>query len=467
MKEYKLNLDDIEEVESTPRRRRHNHQFNNNRNDNHKSITVPYEQEHSHHHHHHYNNDYSELNKRGNINFDENQNYSHQHRRRPRPPHWSEFGCKQILLMIIFGISILVLCLAFFINLILTIKQVITPRFFLPSIILIFMSFMFAGGIMGTYIEPPNMKHRPRLKELLMMRTIIPIIMLIVSLIFLMIGAENIKLMKKNISKAENLCKENKGLSMEEIYIKTNETLNELLTQKDNILYSYKNNLICFPNAKCVKINPNENKYLCNSQDFDTNELSNIKCEAMKIDDKINQFLNNLKNQKDAYLFLDNCIDINKNFLKSNDNNLFGCESEYNLENIKFTKNLTQSTDVKIGGYLNDKVKKGNEEIKKNKEIVIKYEKSKYDYDLECLKKYDYTLSYLLINIYLFIFYFLCFFWIIFGIYSMHYIINLGIEGKMDIILNDGNNENKNMNNNNISNKIEVDGEDNQLIVNK
>ena len=37
----------------------------------------------------------------------------------------------------------------------------------------------------------------------------------------------------------------------------------------------------------------------------------------------------------------------------------------------------------------------------------------------------------------------------------------------MDIILNDGNNENKNMNNNNISNKIEVDGEDNQLIVNK
>ena len=467
MKEYKLNLDDIEEVESTPRRRRHNHQFNNNRNDNHKSITVPYEQEHSHHHHHHYNNDYSELNKRGNINFDENQNYSHQHRRRPRPPHWSEFGCKQILLMIIFGISILVLCLAFFINLILTIKQVINPRFFLPSIILIFMSFMFAGGIMGTYIEPPNMKHRPRLKELLMMRTIIPIIMLIVSLIFLMIGAENIKLMKKNISKAENLCKENKGLSMEEIYIKTNETLNELLTQKDNILYSYKNNLICFPNAKCVKINHNDNKYLCNSQDFDTNELSNIKCEAMKIDDKINQFLNNLKNQKDAYLFLDNCIDINKNFLKSNDNNLFRCESEYNLENIKFTKNLTQSTDVKIGGYLNDKVKKGNEEIKKNKEIVIKYEKSKYDYDLECLKKYDYTLSYLLINIYLFIFYFLCFFWIIFGIYSMHYIINLGIEGKMDIILNDGNNENKNMNNNNISNKIEVDGEDNQLIVNK
>ena len=198
MKEYKLNLDDIEEVESTPRRRRHNHQMNNNRNDNYKSISVPYEQQHVHHHQ--YNNNINELNKGIPRNFDENQHNNRQHRHRPRPPHWSEFGCKQILLMTIFAISILVLFIAFFINLILTIKQVITPRFFLPSIVLIFLSFMFAGGVMGTYIEPPNMKHKPRLKELLMMRTMIPIIMLIVSVIFLLIGGENVKTMKKNIN---------------------------------------------------------------------------------------------------------------------------------------------------------------------------------------------------------------------------------------------------------------------------
>ena len=465
MKEYKLNLDDIEEVESTPRRRRHNHQMHNNRNDNYKSISVPYEQQHVHHHQ--YNNNINELNKGIPRNFDENQHNNRQHIHRPRPPHWSEFGCKQILLMTIFAISILVLFIAFFINLILTIKQVITPRFFLPSIVLIFLSFMFAGGVMGTYIEPPNMKHKPRLKELLMMRTMIPIIMLIVSVIFLLIGGENVKTMKKNINRAENLCNENKGLSMEEIYIKTNETLNVLMTQKNNIIYSYNNNLICFPNAKCIKLNPNENNYLCNSQDFTTEDIPNIKCDPIKIDEKINQFLNNLKNQKDAYLFLENCIDISKNYLKSNDNNIFQCESEYNLENIKFTKNLTQTNDIKIERYLNDKVKESNDNIKRNKEIVLKYEHSKYDYDLECLKKIDYTLSYLLINIYLFIFYSLCIFWVIFGIYSMHYIINLGIEGKMDIILNDRNDEDRYNINNNFNNKIEVDGEDNQLIVNK
>ena len=112
MKEYKLNLDDIEEVESTPRRRRHNHQMNNNRNDNYKSISVPYEQQHVHHHQ--YNNNINELNKGIPRNFDENQHNNRQHRHRPRPPHWSEFGCKQILLMTIFAISILVLFIAFF-----------------------------------------------------------------------------------------------------------------------------------------------------------------------------------------------------------------------------------------------------------------------------------------------------------------------------------------------------------------
>ena len=173
MKEYKLNLNDIEEVESSPRRRRHNHQINSNDHNNHnnyKEINNPYEQDHLHHHYNNTNNHKRDINR----NSGENQNYNHQ--RKHRNPEWTEFGCKQILLMTIFMTSILVLFLSFFINLILTIKQVITPRFFLPSIILIFLSFMFAGGIMGTYIEPPNSKHKVKFRELLMMRTLIPVI---------------------------------------------------------------------------------------------------------------------------------------------------------------------------------------------------------------------------------------------------------------------------------------------------
>ena len=62
-----------------------------------------------------------------------------------------------------------------------------------------------------------------------------------------------------------------------------------------------------------------------------------------------------------------------------------------------------------------------------------------------------------MINAYLFIFYMICIFWIIFGIYSMHNLINLGIEGKLDF-LNDKEKDERNY--------IENDREVNQLINN-
>ena len=175
--------------------------------------------------------------------------------------------------MCVFGISIGVLFFSFITNLILTIKQVVTPRIFLPSIILIFISFSCAGGIMGTYIVPPRRMRNPlRKNQLLIMRTFVPAVMLIVSLLFLLIGGDNINTLKEGIQRSGDLCKKNKGLTMEEIYIKTNKTTNELITQKENMKYSYKNNLLCYPNARCVKYNPdieaNMPNYICNSQDF-------------------------------------------------------------------------------------------------------------------------------------------------------------------------------------------------------
>ena len=62
-----------------------------------------------------------------------------------------------------------------------------------------------------------------------------------------------------------------------------------------------------------------------------------------------------------------------------------------------------------------------------------------------------------MINAYLFIFYMICIFWIIFGIYSMHNLINLGIEGKLDF-LNDKEKDERNY--------IENDREVNQLTKN-
>jgi hypothetical protein len=457
MKKKELNLDEIEEVEQTPRRwHNHNHDhMHNHMYDNRRINNVPYERIHSN------NSDYNQSNR---INIDndnialnsDTNNSNHQHHRQHRRPHWSEFGCKQILLMSIFVFSLSIMFFSFIVNLILTIKQVVTPRIFIPSIIIIILSFIFSGGIVGTYIIPPNRRHPLKFRELILMRTIIPVVMLIISLIFLLIGADNIKSMKRDIHKAEDLCNQNKGLTMQEIYIKTNKTTNELIEKKNDFIYSFKNNLICFPTAKCVKLSQDTNQYLCNSQDFIMNDNSKKNCNILDINENINQFLNDIKSQKDAYLFLENCIDVNKNFLKS-ENKLFKCEAEEDLENIKFTKNLSTTNEEKIQSYLNKKVKMYNDRIVKGKEIIIKYEKSRNDYDLDCLTSVDYNISYLMINAYLFIFYMICIFWIIFGIYSMHNLINLGIEGKLDF-LNDKEKDERNY--------IENDREVNQLINN-
>ena len=136
------------------------------------------------------------------------------------------------------------------------------------------------------------------------------------------------------------------------------------------------------------------------------------------------------------------------------------------MENIEFAKNLTENSEQKIQNYLNNRAKENANETKKNREIVNKYENSRYNYDLECLSQTDYTMSYLIINIYLYIFYFLCIFFFFFGIFSMHELINLGLEGKLNFNLNNRYDRERN-NINNIDNKSEDYREVNHLINNK
>ena len=462
MKKYRLNLDDIEEVQYAPRKRHmHTHTHNYSQN-NTKSVNISYDENHLHNDNHIINNTNS-INGGNNDNQHQHKHHHHRH----GPPQWTEFGCKQIMLMTIFGISMAVILLSFIINLVLTIKQVVTPKIFFPSIIYVIFSFSCAGGIMGTYLVPPHRRNNPfRKNELLIMRVFLPAVMLVVSILFLLIGGDNINSLKEGLNRSEDLCKNNKGLSMEEIYIKTNETTNELITQKENMKYSYKNNLFCYPNARCVKYYPNTDSnisnYICNSQEFIVDELSKIKCDIINIKENSNKFLNNIKYQKNANLFINNCLDLSKNLFKT-EINLFKCESEYDLENIKFTKNLSLESDINFKEYLNKKIKKNIDDIKIGKEIIYKYENSRYDYDLDCLNSNDYFFSRLLLNIYLYIFYAFCIFWIIFGIISMHRLINLGIEGKLEF-LNDGDREQRQSINNKI-NISEDDGEVNKLII--
>ena len=279
------------------------------------------------------------------------------HRHRRRRMKMMKFGCIQIILMTIFLMSIGVLILSFLTNLVLTINQVMTPKIFMPSIILIFLSFLFSASVLGSYIAP--MEHnqfRIKYKEILITRSMAPIIMFIISFIFILGGDNNIKNLKNELTRSQNICEENKGMSMEEIYIKANETLDKYINEKNKLIYSFNNKLICFPIPRCVRLNSESNKYICNSQDFIINndETSKIKCDILNNDNNSMNIIDNLKPEKDANIFLENCFNLNINFLVEK-NNIIQCESDMNLEKINFSKNITLKSNKNIGIYLNQK----------------------------------------------------------------------------------------------------------------
>ena len=474
MKKKQLNWDDIEEVDShRPRRRMRNNQEHNNIN----NINNDHPYNYSDNNRLTINNE-SQVQISGidyEIPYNNNNSNSHSHgnhgnhgnhRHRRRRMKMMKFGCIQIILMTIFLMSIGVLILSFLTNLVLTINQVMTPKIFMPSIILIFLSFLFSASVLGSYIAP--MEHnqfRIKYKEILLTRSMAPIIMFIISFIFILGGDNNVKNLKNELTRSQNICEENKGMSMEEIYIKANETLDKYINEKNKLIYSFNNKLICFPIPRCVRLNSESNKYICNSQDFIINndETSKIKCDILNNDNNSMNIIDNLKPEKDANIFLENCFNLNINFLVEK-NNIIQCVSDMNLEKINFNKNITLKSDKNIGIYLNQNLKKINDKIQQKKQIIKKYETSNYNYDLECLKEADYKLSYLMLNIYNFLFYFFCVFWILFGIYSMNYLIKLGKSGEINFSLNDLNNEEAS-NAQNVNNNLSEEGEDNKLII--
>ena len=188
------------------------------------------------------------------------------HHIRRRPLFETKIGFNQKLLMTIFLFSCFVLFFSFLINILLTIKGILTPKIFIPSITIFILSFIFSGGILGTYVSPPSGQNiQMKEGDLFIMRIFSPVIMIVITIIFLLFSLENIKLLKLDIKKSQNICELNKGLSMEEIYNKLNKTKNELEQLKYNLIYIFNKNLVSFPKGKCVKLNTEENNYICNT----------------------------------------------------------------------------------------------------------------------------------------------------------------------------------------------------------
>ena len=409
-----FNLDDIEEVESTPKRRIRDGNNNYHRHN------------HIHHHHNHIHN-HNENQNRNNIN---NQ------KKLRRRVFIKNFEFPEKLLMCIFLSSTFVLFFSFFINIILTLKEIITPRLFLPSIIMFIITFFFSGGILGTYVSPPpGVRFKMKIGEMLLMRYLTPIIMSIMSIIFLVHGENRLKFLKLGIQRAHKICQENYGLSMEEINSKLNKTNYELEQLKYNLIYTFNNNLVCFPKGICIKLinEENTNTYICNTDEFiKYSNIEDAKCKKINFNDKDNYSKD--KNQK-VYLFLENCKEINNNNFTAIE--MFICQSNNNLEKIKLIPNWNENDKAKIENYFNNKLDKYNIQLDKNQQIMEIYNFSEYSYDLECYNQFDYKLAYFMINSYRIIFYFVGLSWIFLGIYGIYQFFKILKNGRINNISHD------------------------------
>jgi hypothetical protein len=403
-----FNIDDIEEVESGPKMRKRNRMNNN----------------HDHHHNHN------------------NQNLHHHHHHNKRVLFIKKLGFTEKLLMTIFLISLFVLFFSFLINLILTIRRIFTPRIFYPSIIFFILSFIFSGGVLGSYVAPPPGKKIVfREGELFMIRIMSPLIMLVVTVIFFLFSLENIKSLKADLKNVQSICESNKGLSMEAIYNIFNKTNKELETYKNNLVYVFNKNLVCYPLGKCVK--SKNGKYICNTDEFIkyNNLTDNTKCEKLNMNEIFNLNLLN-ESYEDDKLFINNCKEINEKIVPLG--NIFKCESNNNLSSIKIIPNWNKNDKLKIENYFNKKLKEYDFQLTKMKGVIYNYENSEYNYNLECYDSINYNFCYFLINTYYIIYYFFSLSWIYFGING---VINLN-----EIAKNEGNDNISN------DNRVEISG---------
>jgi len=416
-----FNIDDIEEVESGPKRIRRNRMHHNH-------------DQHDHHEHNHNNN----------SNNSNPQHHHHHHRHYRRVLFTKKLGFAEKLLMIIFIISLTVLFFSFLINLILTIRGILTPRIFFPSIIFFILSFLFSGGMLGSYVAPPPGKKLVyREGELFMIRILSPLIMVVVTVIFYLFSLENIKALKANLKNVQSICESNKGLSMEAIYNIFNKTNIELEKNKNNLEYIFNKNLVCFPLGKCVK--SKNGKYICNTDEFIkyNNLTDDTKCERLNMNETYNLNLFN-ESYEDDKLFINNCKEINENIVSLG--NIFKCQSNRNLANIKILPNWSKNDKIKIENYFNKKLDGYNSQLTKIKGVIYNYENSDYNYNLECYDSIDYKFCYFLINIYYIIYYFFSISWIYFGFNGIIHLNEIARD------------EDNNNNNNNIDNRVEISG---------
>ena len=312
----------------------------------------------------------------------------HKHQNDPNNPHHhhhhhskKHFHIRKTLLsktyIMIFLICTFLLIGIGIINFIFLILKIFIPRIFFPGIIIYIASFIFAGGIVGSY--GPINKSEPQLMQ---MRKCSSIIMLFICIgicpIFLY---QNINFYS-NIKKAKLFCLENNGKARGDIY-------NELAKEKESV-FSLRTKM-----------------FVCN-YNYEEKVSNTAKCNKIfETDNLINSF-------DDANMgsFASSCIELKKDKIRPNIE-LFRCISSKNL--CKEDSN-TEEEKIEIEKYHTKKIEIYNKDIIDIQQKLDNLDADIYFYEDKCYSNSQYFIFFICIIAHILINLFICIAWIILGI---------------------------------------------------
>ena len=337
----------------------------------------------------------------------------HKHQNDPNNPHHhhhhhskKHFHIRKTLLsktyIMIFLICTFLLIGIGIINFIFLILKIFIPRIFFPGIIIYIASFIFAGGIVGSY-GPVN-KSEPQLMQ---MRKCSSIIMLFICIgicpIFLY---QNINFYS-NIKKAKLFCLENNGKARGDIYNELAKEKESVFSLRNNFEFKFRNGLTCFENQKCIKGISNSKMFVCN-YNYEEKVSNTAKCNKIfETDNLINSF-------DDANMgsFASSCIELKKDKIRPNIE-LFRCISSKNL--CKEDSN-TEEEKIEIEKYHTKKIEIYNKDIIGIQQKLDNLDADIYFYEDKCYSNSQYFIFFICIIAHILINLFICIAWIILGI---------------------------------------------------
>ena len=347
------------------------------------------------------------------MNENKCQCHCHKHQNDPNNPHHhhhhlskKHFHIRKTLLsktyILIFLICIFLLIGIAITNFLFLLFKIFIPRIFFPGIIIYIATFIFAGGIIGSY--GPINKSEPQLMQ---MRACSSLIMFIICLgicpIFL---RQNINFYS-SIKKAKLFCLENNGKARGDMYNELAKEKENTFQLRNNFEYKYRNGLTCFENHKCIKAISNSKMFVCN-YNYEEKVSNTAKCNKIfETDDLINSFDN-----ADMTHFVTSCTELKNEEIRPNIE-LFRCLSSNNLCK---EDSMSDKDKAEIEKYHKEKIEKYNKEIAAIQQKLDNLDADIYFYEDKCYSNTKYFIFFFAIIFHILVNLFICTVWGILGI---------------------------------------------------